>query len=194
MHPHLHLHLYIYTYAKALHSNNTLTNNLNYQLYTPEGPSLSPTFSPSSTTPAHTFYSIHVMSYCQGTLGPAPAGATDLYASRNVTDCSNRTILFAFDPTAAWPKETTHGPALEWPRVISDDFHAFRMTSRAMAVLYIIGVGAVGLVLLVKGVQVVMPKKQYGMLEVGFLVVCFFSLAFATCNCGFGILWVLDPV
>lgn len=159
----------------------TRTDNPNYQLYTPEGSS--PTASTStSISPAHTFYSVHVMSYCQGTLGPVPAGATDLYSSRNVTDCSNRTILFAFNPTAAWPTEITHGPALEWPRVISDDFHAFQMTSRAMAVLYIIGVGAVGTVLLVKGVSVAMPKAQYGLLEFGFLVVRSFAfLQFATC-------------
>lgn len=93
-------------------------------------------------------------------------------APRNVTDCSNRTILFSFDPTAAWPKEITQGPALEWPRVISDDFHAFRMTSRAMAVLYIVGVGAVGIVLVVKAVSMAVPKAQYGLVEFGFLVVC----------------------
>lgn len=151
--------------------NPILTLN---QVYTPEGssPSTYYTTATTTTTPAHTFYSVHIMSYCQGTLGPLPPGATDLYGTRNVTDCSNRTVLFAFDPTAAWPKEITHGPALEWPRVISDDFHAFRMTSRAMAVSYIIGVGTMGTVLLVKGVEVATRKKQYGVFEFGFLVVC----------------------
>lgn len=112
------------------------------------------------------------MSYCQGTLGPLPPGATDLYGTRNVTDCSNRTILFAFDPTAAWPNEVTHGPELDWTRVISDDFNAFRMTSQAMAVLYIIGVGTVGTVLLVQVVSIATRKAQYGIFEFGLLVVC----------------------
>ncbi|OOQ85334.1 hypothetical protein PEBR_26103 [Penicillium brasilianum] len=165
--------LFAGTQKNLLDSVNLLT------LYTPEGSS--PTASTStSISPAHTFYAVHVMSYCQGTLGPVPAGATDLYSSRNVTDCSNRTILFAFNPTAAWPTEITHGPALEWPRVISDDFHAFQMTSRAMAVLYIIGVGAVGTVLLVKGVSVAMPKAQYGLLEFGFLVLGSLSISIAS--------------
>lgn len=113
------------------------------------------------------------MSYCQGTLGPVNPGETDLYSSRNVTDCSSRKVLFAFNATAAWPNEITHGPQLEWPRVISDDFYAFRMTSRAMAVLYIIGVGAVGAVLLVKCFSIAMPRAQYGVFEFGLLVVSY---------------------
>lgn len=45
------------------------------------------------------------------------------------------------------------------------------MTSRAMAVLYIIGVGAVGAVLLVKIFSIAMPRAQYGLFEFGLLVV-----------------------
>lgn len=55
--------------------------------------------------------------------------------------------------------------------MISDDFHAFSMTSRAMAVLYIIGVGAVGSVLLVNAVSIAIPRAQYGVFEFGLLVV-----------------------
>lgn len=128
------------------------------QLYTPEG---------GSNT--HNFYSVHLMSYCQGTLGSIDPG--DPGVTRNVTSCSNRTILFSFDPTEAWPKEITQGPALEWPRVISDDFQAFRLTSRAMAVLYCIAVGAVGAMLLVRVWAFLSPKKQRDVLELPFLVV-----------------------
>lgn len=92
-------------------------------------------------------------------------------APRNITSCSNRTILGSFDPTASWPTEITQGPALEWQRVISDDFHAFRMTSRAMAVLYIVGVGAMGVVLVGKVVSMVVPRREFGIVEFGFLMV-----------------------
>lgn len=92
---------------------------------------------------------------------------------RNVTSCSNRSILFSFDPTVSWPKEITQGPALEWPRVISDDFHAFRLTSRAMAMLYCIGVGAMGAALLVRVWQTLAPRAQQGLFEFQFLVVSF---------------------
>lgn len=109
------------------------------------------------------------MSYCQGTLGTAEPGAAG--AARNVTECSSRTILFSFDPTAAWPKEITNSSTLDWPRVISDDFHAFRITSQSMAVLYCIGVGAIGAVLLVRASSFVAPRAQTGLFEFGFLVV-----------------------
>ncbi|EPS28873.1 hypothetical protein PDE_03819 [Penicillium oxalicum 114-2] len=141
------------------------------RLYTPDGNSIS---SP------HDFYSIHVMSYCQGTIGPMPPGTTDPFGSRNVTACSNRTILFSFDPTIAWPRDLTHGPDLQWPRVISDDFRAFQMTSRAMAVMYSIGVGAIGSVLLVKIFAMAMPKLQLGVFEFGFMLLGTLSVGIAS--------------
>lgn len=112
---------------------------------------------------------MHVISYCQGTLGSAEPDAVGV--SRNVTQCSNQTVLFAFDPADAWPEEITHGPTLEWPRVISDDFRAFRVTSQAMAVLYIIGVGATGFALIARASSFITRKTQTGLFEFGFLVV-----------------------
>jgi len=107
------------------------------------------------------------MSYCQGTLGTTEPSAG---VTRNVTECSHRRILFSFDPTQAWPK-VTHGPELEWPRVISDDFHAFRMTTRSMAVLYCMGVGATGAALVVRIWTTVAPRAGQGLFEFGFMVV-----------------------
>ncbi|CAG8933309.1 unnamed protein product [Penicillium salamii] len=126
-------------------------------LYTPEG---------STDSTAHDFYSVHIMSYCQGTLGATDPGAK---VTRNVTECSHRKILFSFDPTQEWP-DVSHGADLEWPRVISDDFHAFRMTTRSMAVLYSIGVGAMGAALLVKFWTAVAPRAGQGLFECGFMV------------------------
>jgi hypothetical protein len=108
------------------------------------------------------------MSYCQGELGTIDPSAG---VTRNVTTCSSRTILFAFDPTQTWPKEVTHGAELDWPRVIADDFHAFRMTSRAMAVLYCMGVGAVGAVLIGRVFETFMPWSGQGLFEFWFLIV-----------------------
>lgn len=108
------------------------------------------------------------MSYCQGTLGETNPSSS---VTRNVTECSNRTMLFSFDPTQAWPKEVTRGPELEWPRVISDDFHAFRITSRAMGVLYCIGVGAMGVALLTRVWTTLAPRAGQGFFEFGFIMV-----------------------
>lgn len=130
------------------------------QLYTPEG---------ESSSGIHEFYSIHVMSYCQGILDTVEPGAPG--SARNVTQCSDRQILFSFDPTDAWSEAITHGPTLEWPRVISDDFHAFRLTTQAMAVMYCVGVSAVGAVLLVRVSSFISRRMQQGPFEFGFFVV-----------------------
>ncbi|KAJ5634976.1 uncharacterized protein N7484_008289 [Penicillium longicatenatum] len=138
-------------------------------LYTPEG---------GSTSGIHEFYSIHVMSYCQGTLGTVEPGTPG--SARNVTQCSDRQILFSFDPTDAWSEAITHGPTLEWPRVISDDFHAFRLTTQSMAVLYCIGVSAVGAVLLVRVSSLISRRVQRGPFEFGFFVLGSLSMSIAS--------------
>lgn len=109
------------------------------------------------------------MSYCHGTLETLEPGSSS--NARNVTECSNRKLLFAFDPTQEWEHGISHGPNLEWPRVISDDFHAFRMTTRSMAVMYMIGVGAIGSALVARVVSLIAPRRQQGLFEFGFLVV-----------------------
>ncbi|KAJ5747529.1 uncharacterized protein N7511_009225 [Penicillium nucicola] len=144
-------------------------------LYTP---STTPSASASAQeTVTHDFYSVHIMSYCSGQLGTTDPSAG---VTRNVTACSDRTILFAFDPTQAWPKEATHGAELDWPRVIADDFHAFRMTSRAMAVLYCVGVGVLGAMLIGRVIGVVKPWGGMGFLEFGGLTFASFSITIAS--------------
>ncbi|CAI7600795.1 unnamed protein product [Penicillium pancosmium] len=138
-------------------------------LYTPEG---------GADSKASAFYSIHVMSYCHGTLETVEPGSSS--SARNVTECSNRKLLFAFDPTQEWEDGVSHGPNLEWPRVISDDFHAFRMTTRSMAVMYMIGVGAIGSALVARVVSLIAPRRQQGLFEFGFLLFGALSLSVAS--------------
>ncbi|KAJ5501209.1 hypothetical protein LT330_001216 [Penicillium expansum] len=126
---------------------------------------------------AHDFYSIHVLSYCQGTLGTIDPSAE---VTRNVTECSSRTIVSAFDPTQAWPEEITSSKQLGWPRVISDDFHAFKMTSQVMAVMYCIGVGAMGVVMLIRVWTTLAPKACQGPCEFLFFVLGSFSISIAS--------------
>lgn len=96
-------------------------------------------------------------------------------AVRNVTECSDRQILFSFDPTEDWSEDITHGPTLEWQRVISDDFRAFRLTTQSIAILYCIGVAAMGAVLLTRVSAFIVPRPQQGLLEFGFMVVSSYS-------------------
>lgn len=90
-----------------------------------------------------------------------------------MTECSNRTILSSFDPTQAWPKEVTSSLQLEWPRVISDDFHAFKMTSQVMAVMYSIGVGAMGVAMLIRVWATLAPNASQGPIEFWVFVVSY---------------------
>ena len=108
------------------------------------------------------------MSYCQGTLKSIDPNAG---VTRNITGCSNRTLMASFDPSEDWPAEISYGPELKWPRVISDDFHTFQMTSRVMGVLYCIGVSAMGAALLVRVWTSLAPQAKQGVFEFGFLMV-----------------------
>ncbi|KAJ5112461.1 hypothetical protein N7532_000506 [Penicillium argentinense] len=138
-------------------------------LYTPQG---------SANSTGHDFYSVHIMSYCHGTFETIEPGSEG--SARNVTECSDRKLLFSFNPTEAWLEDISHGPNLEWPRVISDDFHAFRLTTRSMAVMYIIGVGAIGFALVARVVSLIASRVQHGLFEFGFLVLGALSLSIAS--------------
>ncbi|KAJ5194166.1 Actin cortical patch SUR7/pH-response regulator PalI [Penicillium cf. griseofulvum] len=140
-------------------------------LYTPAGIPVGTTGSE-----AHDFYSIHIMSYCQGTLGTTNPSAGVI---RNVTGCSNRTLLSSFDPTQAWPKEIL-AQGLSWPRVISDDFHALKLTSQVMGVLYCMGVGAMGAAILVRVWATLAPRPGQGLFEFGFFTLGSLSISIAS--------------
>ncbi|KAE8351085.1 actin cortical patch SUR7/pH-response regulator pali [Aspergillus coremiiformis] len=88
------------------------------------------------------FYSIYVMSYCEGFLNPD---------SRTVTECSHRSVLFSFNATEAISTDagnTTSLSRLGWPSSITEDLRTFSATSRSMGVFYSIGIGLAGLAVL----------------------------------------------
>lgn len=96
------------------------------------------------------FYSAHLMDYCSGRYTPGPVPNATLKASkidRNVTHCSNRTAMFAFDPKQALQKslnETGLGVTLDqldWPKALDDGIRALRTAFKAAFVLYCIGIG-----------------------------------------------------
>ncbi|KAJ5963803.1 Actin cortical patch SUR7/pH-response regulator PalI [Penicillium vulpinum] len=124
----------------------------------------------------HDFYSIHILSHCQGTLGTTETGVE---ISRNVTKCSNRTLLSPFDPTEAWAKDITSW-GLEWPRVISDDFHALRLTSKVMGVLYCMGIGAMGAAILVRAWTGLAPRPGQGPCEFLFFILGSITISIAS--------------
>lgn len=75
--------------------------------------------------------------------------------SKNVTDCSNRTAMYSFDPRQMLQRELNesgHGNInltdLGWPDEIDDAIHALEIISNAMFVLYCIGIAFAALALI----------------------------------------------
>lgn len=98
----------------------------------------------------HDFYSAHLLNYCEGYFTPGPLANKTDDPDKNVTQCSNRTALFHFDPTAAIQKELKPGISLadlRWPFAIKDAVHTVEIASKAMFVLYCVGAAATGLAL-----------------------------------------------
>lgn len=95
------------------------------------------------------FYSIHVMSFCEGYDINLPGGAT----TRNVTYCSKRSAIFEFDPSRVLASDMNSGfniSDLTWPSTIDDDFKFLSATTKAVSTLYVIGATATGIKVLME--------------------------------------------
>ena len=90
------------------------------------------------------FFNVHVMDFCEGLYKP---NATLKNAQENITECSNRTVGFHFQPTKIIQEHLPDGVTLDdlhWPDEIRDAERAIRVASTAMTVLYILGVAFAG--------------------------------------------------
>lgn len=101
----------------------------------------------------HDFYSVHLMTYCEGFYEPngtvQPDGSSP---SENVTGCSNQTTMFHFDPKEALQSELKDGWTLgdlKWPDDINDGILVLKAASKAMFVFYIAGIAVTGLALII---------------------------------------------
>lgn len=117
----------------------------------------------------HDFYSAHLLDYCEVSMSISSSQDSNTYARlsqgyytpsavanatvdphRNVTQCSNHTALFHFDPSSVIQKELKPGITLDdlhWPSAIKNAVRAVEIASKVMFVLYCIGVAATGLAL-----------------------------------------------
>lgn len=94
------------------------------------------------------FFNVHLMGFCEGSYMP---NATVHHARENITDCSNRTTLFHFEPTKVIQEKLPSGITLDdihWPQTIEDAERALKIASIAMVVLYIIGITFAGIAIL----------------------------------------------
>ncbi|KAB8227588.1 SUR7/PalI family protein [Aspergillus alliaceus] len=113
------------------------------------------------------FYSIYVMSYCEGFL---KAG------TKNLTGCSHRSVLFSFNATEALTQDAGNNTSLSslgWPSSITDDLRAFGATSKSMGAFYCIGIGLAGLVVLMRLWFVLIRGPRQTVVEVSSLMLSF---------------------
>ncbi|KAL8963360.1 MAG: hypothetical protein Q9183_005020, partial [Haloplaca sp. 2 TL-2023] len=99
----------------------------------------------------HDFYSAHLLNYCEGYYTPSPVSNSTSDPTKNITKCSERSSMFHFDPSAIIQDELKPGISLadlEWPDTIKDAVRAVEIASRAMFVMYCVGVAATGLALI----------------------------------------------
>ncbi|KAB8556599.1 hypothetical protein FH972_025636 [Carpinus fangiana] len=98
----------------------------------------------------HDFYSVHILDFCEGFYTPPNTTSS----TRNVTHCSNATALFAFNATQTLERELARGgldldlAQLHWPAAIDHGLRTLRRAFNAVFVLYCIGIGFTGLLLL----------------------------------------------
>lgn len=131
------------------------------------------------------FYSVYVMSYCQGVLEQSTSnGSTSIRIQRNVDYCSNRSLPFWFDANAVLSGDITTPSvslaSLGFPSSVGLDFDACATTSETMTVFYVIGAATAGLALLAQVAFTVSRLGRKPLIEVGLLTLSFFSLGIAS--------------
>jgi hypothetical protein len=98
------------------------------------------------------FYSVHILDYCFGNYIPgvmpnATLAASDIH--KNVTDCSNMTALFHFNPTEIVEQRLNESGLnvtlgdLNWPADIQRGIDALHVLQTAVFVLYCIAIGLI---------------------------------------------------
>jgi len=94
------------------------------------------------------FFNVHIMDFCEGTYMP---NTTDRHAHENITECSNRTTSFHFQPTKIVQEHLPSGITLEdihWPDEVQKAEQDLKVASIAMTIFYVIGSTFAGIALL----------------------------------------------
>ncbi|MCJ1485510.1 hypothetical protein MMC06_005684 [Schaereria dolodes] len=131
----------------------------------------------------HDFYSAHILDYCEGYYTPSAVSNATAHPTKNVTRCSNHTGLFHFDPTAILQSELKTGvnlSDLHWPSAIEDTIRTVETASKAMFVLYCIGVAFTGLAVLGAFIAVAGGGRLSAFVNVMLDFLAFFSLGIAS--------------
>ena len=98
----------------------------------------------------HDFYSAHIMTFCEGYYFPGPVPNATVKPGtihKNVTACSNETVMFTFDPRKTLTQELNASTAglvdlskLHWPDEVDDGLAALKAAQMAVFVLYCLSI------------------------------------------------------
>lgn len=137
----------------------------------------------------HDFYSAHVLNYCEGFFTPGAVPNDTLSKggiSRNVTDCSNTTAMYHFNPRDNLQQELDESGVdvdladLDWPEEIDDGLRALRMASMAMFVLYCIAIALIFIALITAIAGLFMNGRISALLNVVVDLLAFLAIGIAS--------------
>ncbi|KAF2172507.1 hypothetical protein M409DRAFT_50195 [Zasmidium cellare ATCC 36951] len=126
----------------------------------------------------HDFYSAHLMNYCEGFYVPGATPNSTVSKSqihKNVTECSNRTAMYNFDPQQIIQKELNNSVGdgvvnlvndLDWPEDITNGIRALQVAAKATFVLYCIAIGFIGIALILAVVSIFSDGRLSALLNV----------------------------
>ncbi|KAE9962397.1 hypothetical protein BLS_000379 [Venturia inaequalis] len=135
------------------------------------------------------FYSVHLLDYCYGSYTPQAVPNATVKASKihkNVTNCSNRTAMFAFDPTAALEKSLSESGVsitlddLNWPADLEKGIKALRIAMRVAFVLYCVGIVHAFLTILAAAFWMFSGGRLSASIEIFTAVMAFLTLGIAS--------------
>ncbi|KAI9746211.1 MAG: hypothetical protein M1818_000892 [Claussenomyces sp. TS43310] len=126
------------------------------------------------------WYSLHMMDMCEGSYAP---NATSKGAGFNTTECSNRTAMYHFNPTATINHELEVGGLninisdIGWSNTIQGGINDLNAALDATFVLYCIGIGASGLAILTAPVSIFLESKLITFANLAIAFLAFLCLA-----------------
>ncbi|PNS18173.1 SUR7 family protein pun1 [Sphaceloma murrayae] len=115
------------------------------------------------------YYSVHLMTYCEGFYEPGSVPNATLSASdidRNTTYCSNRTAFFEWDPRDSLQRNLNESgnsnvnvSDLNWPSQIDDGIRALHTVQRATFVIYCVAIGLIALATIAAIISIVFSGR-----------------------------------
>ncbi|KIX09977.1 uncharacterized protein Z518_01058 [Rhinocladiella mackenziei CBS 650.93] len=122
------------------------------------------------------FFNVHLMNFCQGSYAP---NATAEDPHQNITECSNSSLSFHFEPTKTVEEHLPDGITLEdihWPDEIRDAENAVKVASMATIVFYIIGTACAGIGMFTAVWGVLNERRLTALINVGIDVLAFLAI------------------